>query len=131
MVYTVPNTVFPLESINIIIVVLPVFIGNKLVSVTGMEEKGFLPKGIKSKKDQSVAVSTDTPFLSVSTWGLAAWPVLKLGMDVEWSGLGPHACLLPPSHAPCPQKLLLASPPLSVGRLTQLSQQAKGGDAMS
>lgn len=43
----VPNTVFPLEGVNIIVIVLSLLIGNdKLVSVMGMEEKEFLPKGI-------------------------------------------------------------------------------------
>lgn len=60
----------------------------------GIEEKGFLPKGIKSKKAQSAGVSTATHFLSVSVRGL------KLGVPVESSGLAPHACLLPPSPLP-------------------------------
>lgn len=61
MACTVPYTVFPLEGINII-VVLSLLIGNKLVSVMG---KGFCQKELHSKEDQSVGVWSDTHFLSV------------------------------------------------------------------
>lgn len=43
----VHSSVFPLEGVNIIVIVLSLLIGNdKLGSVMGMEEKEFLPKGI-------------------------------------------------------------------------------------